>query len=68
MTDQRDNPASKEPGPRPLGTRRPDPNLKRGPAIKTGIAEADKRARTGTAEEPVRNTPPAGAWNDTSSD
>jgi mxaD protein len=37
-------------------------------AIDTGIAADDKRTRTGTAEEPVRDTPPAGAWNDTSSD
>jgi hypothetical protein len=36
--------------------------------IESGIADADKRARTGSKEEPVRNTPPAGAWNDTASD
>lgn len=36
--------------------------------IEKGIADADKKARTGTAHEPVRNTPPAGAWNDTASD
>jgi hypothetical protein len=36
--------------------------------IEKGIADADKKARTGTAQEPVRNTPPAGAWNDTASD
>jgi len=29
-----------------------------------GIADADKRARTGSHHEPVRNTPPAGDWND----
>jgi hypothetical protein len=29
-----------------------------------GIADADKRARTGSEQEPVRNTPPAGDWND----
>lgn len=45
-----------------------DPNLKKGPPIKHGIADADKIARSGTANETVRNTPPAGAWNDTSSD
>jgi hypothetical protein len=33
-----------------------------------GIADADKKARTGHSEEPVRNTPPAGSWNDVSSD
>ncbi len=36
--------------------------------IETGIADADKQARTGSRYEPVRNTPPAGAWNDTASD
>jgi hypothetical protein len=36
--------------------------------IERGIADADKRARTGSKNEPVRNTPPAGAWNDTASD
>jgi len=36
--------------------------------IEKGIADADKEARIGTAQEPVRNTPPAGAWNDTASD
>ncbi len=29
-----------------------------------GIADADKKARTGSEQEPVRNTPPAGDWND----
>jgi hypothetical protein len=33
-----------------------------------GIADADKRARTGRSDEPVRNTPPAGKWNDVASD
>ncbi len=36
--------------------------------VDTGIADADKKARSGTVSEPIRNTPPAGAWNDTSSD
>jgi hypothetical protein len=46
-----------------------DPNLKKGPArVDRHIADADKRARTGRTDEPVRDTPPAGAWNDTSSD
>jgi hypothetical protein len=36
--------------------------------IEKGIAEADKKARTGSRNERVRNTPPAGAWNDISSD
>jgi len=36
--------------------------------IDRGIADADKKVRTGSTDESVRNTPPAGAWNDTSSD
>jgi len=36
--------------------------------LQPGIADHDCRARSGTAHEPVRNTPPAGAWNDTSHD
>jgi hypothetical protein len=44
----------------------PSPEEPRG--IEKGIADADKKARTGTTQEPVRNTPPAGAWNDTAAD
>lgn len=36
--------------------------------IQKGIADADKKARTGSTEETVRNTPPAGSWNETSAD
>ena len=36
--------------------------------IEKGIADADKQARTGSTDEPLRNTPPAGPWNDTASD
>ena len=36
--------------------------------IQKGIADADKKARTGSTKETVRNTPPAGAWNETSGD
>lgn len=36
--------------------------------IEKEIADADKRARTGSTDESVRSTPPAGAWNDTASD
>ena len=36
--------------------------------IQKGIADADKTARTGSTDETVRNTPPAGAWNETSKD
>lgn len=35
-----------------------------GQRVRRGIADADKLARTGSVDEPVRNTPPAGAWND----
>lgn len=51
---------------------RGEPSLDRSPPwqepreVEKGIADADKAARTGSTEEPVRNTPPAGAWNDTS--
>jgi hypothetical protein len=53
--------ASKSPPDRPPPGQEP-----RG--IEKRIADADKVSRTGSTEEPVRNTPPAGAWNDTSSD
>jgi len=33
--------------------------------VQQDIADADKKARTGSRKEPVRNTPPAGDWNDT---
>ena len=36
--------------------------------VQKGVADADKKARTGSASETVRNTPPAGAWNETSGD
>jgi hypothetical protein len=32
--------------------------------MQPGIADADKKVRTGSEREPVRNTPPAGDWND----
>jgi hypothetical protein len=32
--------------------------------IQFGIADADKQARTGSDREQLRNTPPAGDWND----
>jgi hypothetical protein len=32
--------------------------------IQPGMADADKLARTGDVDEPVRDTPPAGDWND----
>lgn len=46
---------------RPYASMEPD-------GVARGIADADKKARTGSVNEPIRNTPPAGAWNDTSSD
>lgn len=36
--------------------------------VQKGIADADKVARTGSTKEDVRNTPPAGHWNETSKD
>lgn len=36
--------------------------------VQKGIADADKMARKGSTKESVRNTPPAGAWNETSGD
>jgi hypothetical protein len=36
--------------------------------LQSGIADHDCQVRSGAAREPVRNTPPAGAWNDTSHD
>lgn len=56
-------PSAPSPPPAPL----PRPNRDdRG--VKRDIARADKVARTGSADEKVRDTPPAGAWNDTSHD
>jgi hypothetical protein len=42
---------------------RPREVHKRG-EVQPGIADADKKARTGSEQEPVRDTPPAGDWND----
>jgi hypothetical protein len=33
-------------------------------ATQPGVADADIKARTGATKEEVRNTPPAGKWND----
>jgi hypothetical protein len=44
---------------------RPDP---KDAGVKHDVAKADKVARTGSADEKVRDTPPAGAWNDTAHD
>jgi hypothetical protein len=56
-------PAPPDPPPSPLP--RPD---RAKPFVEHDIATADKVARTGSAKEKVRNSPPAGAWNDTSHD
>ncbi len=48
-------PTTGKPGGRAAGTTQPD------------IADSDKQARTGKADERVRNTPPAGSWNDVAS-
>ena len=32
-----------------------------------GVADADVKVRTGAEEEEVRDTPPAGKWNDVAS-
>jgi hypothetical protein len=45
----------------------PRPNRDKG-GVKHDIADADKVARTGSSQEKVRESPPAGAWNDTSHD
>jgi hypothetical protein len=55
-------PASPDPAPPPLPRR----DYKDG--VQRDIAKADKVARTGSTDEKVRNSPPAGAWNDTSHD
>jgi hypothetical protein len=60
------NPGNDREKPDREDTRTSDPREPRG--VEQEIAEADKKARTGSKSEPVRNTPPAGAWNDTSSD
>lgn len=44
------------------------PRWREPPGVQKGIADADKKVRTGSAEETVRDTPPAGAWNETSGD
>lgn len=53
------NPAARPIGPPPASEPR---------AVQPDLAKADNLARTGHEKDPVRNTPPAGAWNDTSHD
>lgn len=45
----------------------PSPSWHEPRGVEKDIADADKVARTGSTEERVRDTPPAGPWNDTSS-
>jgi hypothetical protein len=51
---------------KPLSSGVPPRGRKAG-TTQPGIADADKRARTGKPDEPVRSTPPAGSWNDVAS-
>jgi hypothetical protein len=46
---------------RPMGSKRD--GSKPG-EMQPHIADADKAARTGSKDEEVRNTPPAGEWNE----
>jgi hypothetical protein len=59
-----------EPGDPTTGAPTPErsPPCQEPRGVQKGIADADKAARTGSKDESVRNTPPAGAWNDTSGD
>ena len=53
------------PNPLPPPLPRPDRGNR---GVQHDVAKADKVARTGSADEKVRDTPPAGAWNDTTHD
>ena len=57
-----ENPAVAEP------SSETSPRWREPQGIQKEIADADRKARTGSKEEAVRNTPPAGAWNETSGD
>jgi hypothetical protein len=58
-TAQRPAPPKQHPGEPPRRTTVREPG-----ATSPGIADADKIVRTGRKDEPVRNTPPSGDWND----
>jgi hypothetical protein len=46
----------------------PDPGTGRPRgSTQPGLADSDKKARTGSEKEEIRNTPPAGKWNDVAS-
>jgi hypothetical protein len=47
-------------------SREPSPSWHEPRGVEQQIADADKLARTGSTDEKVRDTPPAGPWNDTS--
>lgn len=49
---------------RPLPSTGGAPGGREAGTVQPGMADADKQARTGKVEEPVRSTPPAGRWND----
>ena len=57
-------PSPPDPAPAPLPRRARDDTE----GVQSDVAKADKIARTGSSEEKVRDSPPAGAWNDTSHD
>jgi hypothetical protein len=59
--DQDETAYAVKPRVKEVGTGRP-----RG-STQPGVADADKRARTGSEKEDIRNTPPAGKWNDVGS-
>jgi hypothetical protein len=63
-----EDPNRKPLSPRPSPSQADAPLGEEPQNVQRGIAEPDKRARTGRSGEPVRNTPPAGAWNDSSAD
>jgi hypothetical protein len=52
---------------RPLPSTGGAPGGRKAGTTQPGMADADKRARTGKVDEPVRSTPPAGSWNDVAS-
>jgi hypothetical protein len=54
---------ARTPSQAPGAARKKDEVHRRG-EVQPDIADADKKARTGSEREPVRNTPPAGDWND----
>jgi hypothetical protein len=65
----KDGSSSVLPKPTPAQPGSGDAAMKKEPSgIDRHVADADKKARTARAREVVRDTPPAGHWNDTSAD